>query len=1545
MKKVYKYIVIFVFVFMLIFGLAFFGLNKYNTIVSSNKNLLVDTDGIESTQLKSLVVEDFEDDLTFYKDIYSYNISIYDSYYYLNINAVPEDQDATVKISGREYLINNTGSIIVKVSLNGNSSTYTINYTKGRSTSDLSYSKTYSYTGGQQIFTVPYSGYYKIRAWGAGGGKDGKYGGPGGYSIGVARLVKDEVLYVYVGGVGASAAQNSGGGYNGGGNAGNSGSSGGGGGASHVASVAGVMSSLSSYIGTYSSTTGTYNSDKIIIVAGGGGGGGNSNDYYGGGGGAVGHSGNASSGGSQTAAGTGNRNGSFGQGGHRNGDGGGGGGGFWGGAAGNGDNNGSGGSGFIGSSRLISYGDITKHMTCYWCSTNNNPETKTISNSNMSSSFLDDYASNTHGRIIFDRLAVPSNNYYLSNITSDTGTWNKVFNPIEEDYMLSVSMYTHKVNLYANMTDSSTQSVTGTGEYILNIGYNYATISVTADNGEVKNYNITILRESLKGKHSSELRLINYDDVGDVRKTIYVDKGVLVYDLTLPSYKIANNIEAIPYDSEATVEITGSDFIIDDGTIRIKVSAPGVDDTLYIINYTLKNYYQSITKNYSATSSQYTYTIPTTGYYKLEAWGASGGNDGKVGGDGGYSIGVAFLTEGETLYMNVGTRGSNSASGNGGGYNGGGNAGGSGSSGGGGGATSVATVSGTLPNLGAYIGTYSSTRKTYDSDKILIVAGGGGGGGNSNDYYGCGGGAAGHVGNASTAGSQTAAGTGNLNGSFGQGGHRNGDGGGGGGGFWGGAAGNGDNNGSGGSGFIGSSRLISYGDITKHMSCYNCPAQSDPEILTYAKGTHGSSFVADVASTSGGYLKVEMLEFISENNFLTSLTVVDDELEDTGTWDKEFDPSVYDYKVTVDTYLNYVTVTGEAANAKSVDGSERRFINLGDNYFTLTVTAQNGSVRTYTVNVYRAYSSVPTTELMLIDFNLTDGNVYERIFCEHDVYDYDLTILSGIYSLDVIAVPYDQNATVKYSGFGYIKTSKVAYIIVSNPNASPSQTIYAINIIKGEAASDVEFNYTGTYQTFTAEYAGYYQVEAWGAQGGNDGELGGLGGYATGVVRLSAGETLYIYVGGAGNGCVAGTGGGYNGGGNAGNSGCSGGGGGATHIAFVPGLLNTLESYKGFYNNAKKTYVSDDILIVAGGGSGAGHSASLSGSGGGYTGATSSGTGGTQQTYGTGTNNASFGQDGHRSGDGGGGGGGFYGGGAAYGDTHGGGGSGYIGSSRLQSLTTRTKHMTCYNCPTSEDSEIYTETTTRYSSSPTPDYAKSGNGYAKLTLLNLSTNNFLSNITIKDIVDLDDIKDLTLNETFDMNKTTYTITVDPDITSIRLSAKPEDSKATIDGLGDFDVPVGTTDFDIVVTAENGDKKTYTVKVTRQASTNTKPTAIYVSGLIKSLCNSNDTYCKLYDTSNNVVDTYDSDVEEYRITVPSRIKQLKWIVDKSNVNQVVTGDGISELPSGLTTVTVEVESEYCAYYYPELNALPPEDPEEEYTPPDKSDPKDIKIYLK
>ena len=106
---------------------------------------------------------------------------------------------------------------------------------------------------------------------------------------------------------------------------------------------------------------------------------------------------------------------------------------------------------------------------------------------------------------------------------------------------------------------------------------------------------------------------------------------------------------------------------IENATKKIKCSVYFVFKTEYIFNYT---------------GAEQVFTVPKTGTYKLETWGAQGGKSimngayQDIGGYGGYSIGFISLNKDETLYIYIGGLGSDgkiNVADSLGGFNGGGN--------------------------------------------------------------------------------------------------------------------------------------------------------------------------------------------------------------------------------------------------------------------------------------------------------------------------------------------------------------------------------------------------------------------------------------------------------------------------------------------------------------------------------------------------------------------------------------------------------------------------------------------------------------------------------------------------------------------------------------------------------------------------------------------------------------------------------------------------------------------------------------------------------
>ena len=326
----------------------------------------------------------------------------------------------------------------------------------------------------------------------------------------------------------------------------------------------------------------------------------------------------------------------------------------------------------------------------------------------------------------------------------------------------------------------------------------------------------------------------------------------------IPCYNKTTNIIGLYEVKEGKFyeKAQGDNFIKGNDVNGYELPTSSSTQVLIHSNHTLTAYYEPdlITQNFKYKNNTIReFTVPYSGMYQLEVWGAQGANyNTSIGGYGGYSVGTVSLNKNDKLYVAVGGQGTQFV----GGYNGGGNGGSGGQSAyAGGGAT--------------HIGTQNALLKNTTSSNVYIVAGGGGGSGYNNATGGHAGGYEGksgydgvnniYTGFNGTGATQTSAGYAykcgvSSSGSYGQGADfcDSGYGGaGGGGGYYGGGGSNrGHGGGGGGSSYIGNQSLNN-----KKMYCYDCEealnVTTDKDIFTVS--TTGSSQYIDSVNCASGY--------------------------------------------------------------------------------------------------------------------------------------------------------------------------------------------------------------------------------------------------------------------------------------------------------------------------------------------------------------------------------------------------------------------------------------------------------------------------------------------------------------------------------------------------------------------------------------------------------------------------------------------------------------------------------------------------------------------
>ncbi len=520
-------------------------------------------------------------------------------------------------------------------------------------------------------------------------------------------------------------------------------------------------------------------------------------------------------------------------------------------------------------------------------------------------------------------------------------------------------------------------------------------------------------------------------------------------------------------------------------------------------------------------------TVPA-GIYTLEVWGAQGGAGGGLGG---YSKGTVTLTSATTLYIGVGGQGGS----NYGGFNGGG----SGREGGGG-ATHIATASGVLSGLAG------------NTSSVLLVAGGGGA---TAPAAGGAGGGANQAGTAGTdrcgtpgqGGTLTSGGSGGSNhgysGSFGQGGSAGGcsyssnGSAGGGGGYYGGGGGG-----------------------------HDCPRYNDYDDSGAGGGSgYAKNTLKDVTGLTGnrsgnGYAKIVRI----------------------GGTDGAYDPAGLTYNVDNAGYYYYKSLyeSGQLTRADLVRifGEElvyQMFANKGNVSTKTNFTNWNGIQSKYNCDVSTKtsklivavqgtspyftfrYDGVGDAGVLSLTLNnKTDGTKAKLSWARS---------VAGLANAPEITTTMDPKANNQTLHF-YLSDSTAwdgtanyfKLTIPADDDRNYGDTVEITGMsFDYKKPENVSYEFSGNTNpySYTANASGYYLLEVWGANGGggarngSTGSVGGIGGYSKGVVKLSVGEKLYTYIGGAGSvsGIGAFGGAGFNGGGNGANTGY--GGGGMTHIS------------------------------------------------------------------------------------------------------------------------------------------------------------------------------------------------------------------------------------------------------------------------------------------------------------------------------------------------------------------------------------------------------------
>ena len=153
---------------------------------------------------------------------------------------------------------------------------------------------------------------------------------------------------------------------------------------------------------------------------------------------------------------------------------------------------------------------------------------------------------------------------------------------------------------------------------------------------------------------------------------------------------------------------------------------------------------------------------------------------------------------------------------------------------------------------------------------------------------------------------------------------------------------------------------------------------------------------------------------------------------------------------------------------------------------------------------------------------------------------------------------------------------------------------------------------------------------------------------------------------------------------------------------------------------------------------------------------------------------------------------------------------------------------------------------------------------------------------------------------FKVGTTSYDVTVPNDVEEVEVYATAQDSKSKISGLGTKKITEGLNDLSIVVTAEDGTEKIYTINVTRESETSSgeeikhNETASSGEGLSS---------LKIGDL--DLSPAFSTNVYEYTVKYIGEGKELNVDAVATNSDYIVEVTGNDNLQEGENVVTILV----------------------------------------
>ena len=180
----------------------------------------------------------------------------------------------------------------------------------------------------------------------------------------------------------------------------------------------------------------------------------------------------------------------------------------------------------------------------------------------------------------------------------------------------------------------------------------------------------------------------------------------------------------------------------------------------------------------------------------------------------------------------------------------------------------------------------------------------------------------------------------------------------------------------------------------------------------------------------------------SNNNNLSSISLTTNEGEQVDL-SPSFSPNVYTYSATVASTAKTVSVDARMEDSRAnltINGDDDELVAGENNRITITVTAEDGTPRTYTINVTR---EALTADATLSELSIKESKSFKL---EENKYTYNVKIGKNVKTLTLDYTPSDENATVEVDGNENLKDGSKVRITVTAEDGT--KRVYTLNIVK-----------------------------------------------------------------------------------------------------------------------------------------------------------------------------------------------------------------------------------------------------------------------------------------------------------------------------------------------------------------------------------------------------------------------------------------------------------------------------------------------------------------